>query len=197
MDPFCNTCFTNINDASCDLYCTQCHHVVCKNCILRNNERCSACNGKCRMVKITKDMPENVQRYFRDPVPELETLQNVVSFQEQQRSIAIGHHKQLLEDYHKLTAEVREQKKEYDRLRKEVLEIKRQKKGGRGNHGSSSSEFSTPKSSISGMTSSQFTDNSNNIAKKVAMDESFWRSTPSSTSSGGKALSQKMSRLNL
>ncbi|XP_055704388.1 RING finger protein narya-like [Phlebotomus papatasi] len=187
MDPFCNSCFIAYRELECDLFCTQCHHVVCKNCILRNEERCSVCNANCRLIKVSKDMPENIKKFFSDPLPEIETLRKIVRFQEEQRSFRTGNTKQIYLEYFSLQGCIKEHKKEFDTLRKELFRCQALQKQRAGGSKASFTEYRTPESSTSGGHSSSPFSNDSTFERKSmnSSDVSFWNSTPQSTSSKG------------
>lgn len=120
-----------------------------QNCILRNEERCSVCNANCRLIKVSKDMPENIKKFFSDPLPEIETLKKIVKFQEEQRSLRTGHTKDIYKKYFALHASIKERKKEFDTLRKEVSRTQALLKQRSGGSKASFTEYRTPQSSTS------------------------------------------------
>ncbi|XP_059620330.1 RING finger protein narya-like [Phlebotomus argentipes] len=169
MIPFCNVCFrTGQEDPN--LFITQCRRVVCKACVLASNGRCAVCHSQCRSIELNKNMPEHMRKYFQDPLKELEELQKVIKFQEDQRAISNGYAKKIMEQHHRLRKSIMEKKREYDRLRKIVAKLQAQDKA--------RSSYRTPGTSLSGFSGSQFSSDMNTTDRRTGTDSSFFRDSP-------------------
>uniref|UniRef100_A0A1B0CUP0 RING-type domain-containing protein n=1 Tax=Lutzomyia longipalpis TaxID=7200 RepID=A0A1B0CUP0_LUTLO len=149
MDPFCNICFKNYQAAKCELFCTDCQHVLCQEC-LKGRDFCGMCNKKCRLMKISNTMPQNMKKFFTDVRPELTGVIKIVKFQDAQRAIGANHAQRILKEYYDSKRRLEAIKKEYDELGKEFAKVKQEERSSAGSNRGSFSTLRTPQSSVSG-----------------------------------------------
>lgn len=114
LKPFCNKCTTRKLD---HLLVTSCRHIVCNSCYSKCKQNCVVCRTPCKVLRINKDLPEEMRMYFKPFLPVLKKYQKIVKFQLQQKSILTGKRKSVLKRVRKMKRNVSQKKQKFLELR--------------------------------------------------------------------------------
>lgn len=121
LKPFCNKCTSSVVE---QLLVTSCRHIVCNECYSKAKQKCVVCRAPCKVLRINKDLPEEMRMYFKPFLPILKKYQKIIKFQLQQRSILTGKRQSVLERVRKMKGNVSMKKQKLlelkNRYKKEV-----------------------------------------------------------------------------